>query len=229
MRKTLRRVLTFAVALVTASTFALVGAAGANAATTGSTTCSGGLAPGTYRNVTVKGFCFLGGGAMVTGNVTVGTGSILMGDGATINGNVTATNAKALYLLDGSWVGKNVTFTGGGWGRTCTDPGADDPSDAPGHSTMIKDSTVKGNVTFTGWAGCWFGLIRNHVGKNVTVTNMYANPAWEQGPDSTEIASNVVMGNLNCSGNTPAAQFGDSGGEPNTVGKNATGECAKLT
>jgi hypothetical protein len=45
-------------------------------------------------------------------------------------------------------------------------------------------------------------------------------------PDSTEIVTNTISGNLICQGNSPAAQIGDSGGSPNDVGGNKIGECS---
>ena len=43
-----------------------------------------------------------------------------------------------------------------------------------------------------------------------------ADPSRDPGSDSTEVADNVVSGNLICQANTPPAQLGDSGGDPNT-------------
>jgi hypothetical protein len=40
--------------------------------------------------------------------------------------------------------------------------------------------------------------------------------------------TNVIRGNLNCSGNDPAPQVGDSEGEPNVVSGDKTGQCADL-
>ena len=45
-------------------------------------------------------------------------------------------------------------------------------------------------------------------------------------PDSTEVVSNVITGNLTCLGNSPPAQIGDSGGSANTVGGMKLGQCA---
>ncbi len=44
---------------------------------------------------------------------------------------------------------------------------------------------------------------------------------------ATEIQSNVIHGSLDCFGNSPAAQQGDSEGSPN-VASHKTGECAAL-
>jgi hypothetical protein len=46
--------------------------------------------------------------------------------------------------------------------------------------------------------------------------------------DSNEVVTNTINGNLICQGNSPAVQFGDSGGLPNTVGGHKLGQCASL-
>jgi hypothetical protein len=45
-------------------------------------------------------------------------------------------------------------------------------------------------------------------------------------PDGNEYVTNVIHGSLNCAGNSPAAQVGDSQGEPNQVTGSTTGQCA---
>lgn len=191
----------------------------------------------------------------VTGNITVGSGAILalgcgpgvgcdgVGDDPApstdvVHGAIKATDALAMYL-NGDTVYGNVTFRGGGWGRDCTDPDADAANDPLGHDLVVKDNTFHGTVTLDGWAGCWMGFIRNTVHGTVSITNNYANPdnivnpnsesPEYQGLDSTEVTSNHIWGRLACSGNTPAAQFGDSGGGPNTVHGKVSGECVAVT
>jgi len=44
-------------------------------------------------------------------------------------------------------------------------------------------------------------------------------------PDGNELSDNTVYGNLVCSGNNPAVEYGDSNGVPSKVGGHATGEC----
>ena len=134
-----------------------------------------------------------------------------------VGGNVTANGALTMYL-DGNTIHGNVTSTGGGPGPTF-DPYINFP---------IKDNTIGGNVSVSGWQGAWVGLLRNTVGKNVSVTNNVGVAIGEFGPDSTEVATNTIAGNLICQGNSPAAQLGDSGGTDNTVGKKKIGECAGL-
>lgn len=193
------------------------------------------LAPAT---VTVKGDISVGAGAVLAlGTPAEGTGPT---SHDRVTGNITANNAKAMDLF-GVTVNGSVSFIGGGWGPTCTDPGADtDPNDPIGHDTMVKDSHIGGSLTISNWAGCWMGALRNHVGGTMTITHNYANPdnindpvppktePTKQGLDSTEIAANVVGGDLVCIGNTPKAQIGDSHAALNTVHGKAIGECASL-
>ena len=48
--------------------------------------------------------------------------------------------------------------------------------------------------------------------------------------DSSEVMTNTIAGDLTCHGNSPAAQVNPlDGGQPNTVGGTASGECAGLT
>jgi hypothetical protein len=181
----------------------------------------------------------------IHGNVVVGAGAVLA-LGCTpefgcdspahppsqdvVHGNIVARNALSMYL-NGDTIYGNVSFVGGGWGPTCTDPNAQDPSDPIGHSLAVKDNTIRGTVTLQGWSGCWIGFVRNSVHGVVRIADNYANqsPANFQGADSTEVVSNTIWGVLSCSGNTPAAQVGDSGGTPSVVHGIVTGECAHLT
>ena len=52
--------------------------------------------------------------------------------------------------------------------------------------------------------------------------------ALEVYPGSTEAATNTIFGNLVCLGNTPAAQFGDSGGALNVVYGRKVGQCTAV-
>jgi hypothetical protein len=71
---------------------------------------------------------------------------------------------------------------------------------------------------------CWLGFIRNTVGQSV-----YYSDNVTADPDGNEFVTNTIAGNLACYRNSPAPQVGDSGGNPNTVGGRATGQCAGLT
>ena len=173
----------------------------------------------------------------IKGNVTVGTRAKLglgwmfgyhdcglnpvwLGN-VTVNGNITANQALTMYL-DFATIHGNVVSNGGGDITMVDHPPAEDGLVLP-----IKDNVIDGNVTVHGWQGAWFGIIRNVVGGNAIASNTVGTRLGEGGqPDSTEIVTNRISGNLICQGNSPAAQIGDSGGSPNTVGGNKLGECA---
>ena len=138
----------------------------------------------------------------------------------TVNGNITANQALTMYL-DFATIHGNVVSSGGGDITMVDGPAGE------GLVFPIKDNVIDGNVIVHGWQGAWFGIIRNTVGGNVMASNTVGTRIGDGSlPDSTEIVTNHVSGNLICQGNSPAAQIGDSGGSPNTVGGNKIGECA---
>jgi hypothetical protein len=216
-------------------------------------TCSSGLiAAGTYDGFTVTGECFFAGGTVtingnlrvadgaklndhagsfavvhVTGNVLVGQGSVLgLGrygpphlpqSGTVVDGNIVANQPLSLYLSAITVHGNLVSNGGSG----------------PGRNFPIKDNVFDGNMVIQGWSGLWIGLLRNTVGGNVIFSHTAGTQTGDEPPfigipDSTEVADNVISGNLICQGNAPAAQIGDSLGGPNAVGGKAIGECASL-
>ena len=138
----------------------------------------------------------------------------------TVNGNITANQALTMYL-DFTTIHGNVVSNGGGDITMVDSPAGE------GIVFPIKDNVIDGNVIVHGWQGAWFGVIRNTVGGNVMASNTVGTRIGDGNlPDSTEIVTNHISGNLICQGNSPAAQIGDSGGSPNTVGGNKIGECA---
>jgi hypothetical protein len=240
--------------LVCASALLALGVAGSAAVAAPPSTygCTNGTIPaGTYDGLIVTGQCAFGPGAVtitgnvrvapgailndhagspatsthITGNVQVGAGAVLgLGtyapgpthDVAVVDGNIVAHQPASLYISR-TTVHGSVVSSGGG------DPERNFP---------IKDDTIDGNLVLEGWSGLWLGVIRDTVGGNVIVANTVGTQTGE-GPfegilDSTEVATNVIGGNLICHGNSPAAQIGDSEGSTNVVGGNKLGECAGL-
>ena len=221
-------------------------------------TCTGGsIAGGTYKSLTITGNCTWAGqpvtvdgnltvadGAVlndhdattasvtVNGNVKVGKGAVLglgsynpySGQTTVVNGNVEADQPLSLYLSFMTIHG-NLHSNGGGGGVT-----------GEFRNFPTKDDTVDGNVEIQGWTGGWIGLIRTHVGGNVIFSkNQSVLTADDQGnvtvgtdPDSSEVVTNVIGGNLICQGNSPAVQLGDSGGSPNVVGGHKIGQCTAV-
>jgi hypothetical protein len=127
----------------------------------------------------------------------------------TIGGNLFALDPYTMYLTADT-INGNLVSVGGG-------PGA---PPAPFVNFPIKQMVIHGNVLISGWNGGWFGLLRNVVNGNVVVRNNVASD-----PDANEVVTNTVGRNLICYGNSPAVQFGDSGGSPNEVSGFAFGEC----
>ena len=129
-----------------------------------------------------------------------------------VGGNLTAIEPLTMYL-DGDTIDGNLTSLGGGPGTTLS-PYVDFP---------VKDNTIDGRVDIVGWRGAWLGFIRNTVGRSVLL-------AWnvDADPDSNEVVTNSITGSLICFGNSPAPQFGDSGGSANAVGGVKYAQCAGL-
>jgi hypothetical protein len=234
------------------------GASMASASGGGIATCSGGDLSGTYGNLLITGTCTVPDGKTlhVFGNLSVGPGAtfdavtmgtvniwgnVFVGKGATfglgctpaspappcdgvnttsdtVGGSVFASQALTMYL-DGDTIHGNVSSFGGGPGPTFN----------PYINFPIKDNVIGGDVVVLGWAGAWFGLIRNHIYGSALIADNTGVTIGDLGTlDSTEVATNVIGGNLLCAGNSPPAQFGDSGGLPNVVGGLKLGECASL-
>jgi hypothetical protein len=135
----------------------------------------------------------------------------------TVGESLTAERPLTMYL-DGDTIHGNVTSIGGGPGPTLS----------PYINFPIKDNRIGGNVTVNGWQGAWFGFIRNTAGGTVRINHNVGLAIGAFGPDSNEVATNVIAGNLVCEGNSPAAQLGDTGGTPNTVGGAKLDQCAGL-
>lgn len=136
-----------------------------------------------------------------------------------IGGNLTAHGALAV-LVHHNTIGAKVVLQRGGGGINC------DPQSrllgSPAYATY-EDNTIGGNVSITGWQSCWLGFFRNTTGNVTFLRNATLDP------DGNEIATNTISGGLRCSGNSPAPQFGDSGGSPNVVSGPVTGQCVGLT
>jgi hypothetical protein len=224
---------------VVAALAAAVSTTSASAAAITACRDGGVLADGTYNIVVVSGNCSFADGATITirGHLILNEGAVLndhaastatvhvrgavlglgtyapVPNGTSVDGSVLAYNPGTLYL-GGMTVHGSVISIGGG------DPGRNFP---------IKDDTIDGNLVIYGWSGLWMGVIRDHVGGSVIVSNNRAtDPTQLPGSDSTEVANNDIAGNLICTNNTPAAQLGDTEQPGNLVGGLKLGECAGL-
>jgi hypothetical protein len=144
---------------------------------------------------------------------------------ASVGGSIISTGALGVIVHD-TTIKHNVVQSGGGGGFTCDPQGIFALLGPPAYSTY-EDSTIGGNVGFTGITGCWAGLARAKVGGNVNVID---NQAAD--PDALEIVSNNISGNLNCEGNSMVWDSGDPTGDlfprdpqPNTVDGQRLGQC----
>jgi hypothetical protein len=132
----------------------------------------------------------------------------------TVDGSIVAVNPLTMYL-DGNTIHGSVISHGGGPGL-----GSDMFVTFP-----IKDNTIGGRLIVEKWQGGWAGLIRNTVGGNVE----FSHNMSVLDPDSNEVQTNVIGGNLSCFGNSPAAQVNPAdGGLPNIVAGSKIGQCAGL-
>lgn len=250
MGKTIRRLrMLGALAAATALTLAAAPTAVAAGPAPGATfTCEASDIPsGTYGSLTVAGPCGVEDGAsiVVTGSVTVMSGAmlnvedaasftvgknvtamehslLLLGDDlssaiVSVAGNVAATDAFSL-LINNASIGGNVTLRGGG-------------NDLTGGAALpwaVAHSTISGNLTVSGQSTTYLAVVDNAVHGNVTLSDI---TVLNEGGFVT-VAGNVVARNLSCTGIAPAVSSDDPGTsapDPNTVGRNAIGQCAGLT
>lgn len=188
----------------------------------GSYTCNGTLAPGTYQRVVVPqdGVCFSDGPVTIRAGLFVLQGATLVfgsedqpGHTATITGGVHATNAMNVQIHF-STINGGIDIQGGSG-----------PFGGPFDVTWntIEDSTINGGYTESGYDGFWNGFFRNNVQGPV---NLYNNVVVD--PDGNEVQTNTIHGSLNCVGNDPPPQSGDSGGLMNHVTGPETGQCVGL-
>jgi hypothetical protein len=186
------------------------------------TTCSGTLSSGSYKKVVVPegAICFVETPVTIRGGLFIGPGATFVlgdeehpGNNGRITGGVHATGAASVQI-------HFMTINGG-----LDLHGGAGPFGPPFDVTWnaIEDNRINGGATVEGYDGFWFGFIRNHVNGSVNL-----NDNVLPDPDGNEYVTNVIHGSLNCSGNSPAPQVGDSGGSPNQVTGAKTGQCAAL-
>jgi len=185
------------------------------------TTCTDTLAPGTYGAVTVPAgaTCLIFDGPItIRGGVSVGEGATFVFGSeetpdvtATISGGVRSTNALSVQIHF-STINGSVDLEGGAG-----------PFGGPFDVTWntLEDNRINGSVTVNGYDGFWQGFIRNTVNGSVAFNN---NTVLDT--DGNELVTNVIHGSLACTGNDPAPQVGDSGGEDNVVTGGTSGQCA---
>jgi hypothetical protein len=186
------------------------------------TICIDGLEPGTYQKVIVPedGVCISDGPVTIHGGLFVDPGAtFVLGseenpvDSGTISGGVHATDPMNLQI--------HFTTINGG----IESHGGSGPLGGPFDLTWntLEDSVINGTVTIDDYDGFWMGFIRNDVHGSVNL-----NDNILEDTDGNEYVTNTIHGNLNCAGDDPAPQIGDSGGEPNVVTGQKTGQCSEV-
>lgn len=134
-------------------------------------------------------------------------------------GDLDASGALAV-IVHASHINGDVRQTGGGGGPSCAPP-------STGIFSVIKspvfsdyeNNRIGGDLRVLDLQTCYFGALRNRV-TDLTFSN---NTMTD--PDSSELLTNVVRGDIGCFHNSPAVQYGDSMGMPNRVAGDAGGEC----
>jgi hypothetical protein len=200
----------------------LVFSLAATAGGAGITTCSGVLAPGTYQQVVVPAgaACFSDGPVTIRNGLIIQSGATFVlgseesaGSTGTISGGVQATDPASVQI-------HFATINGG-----IDIQGGSGPFGGPFGVTFnaIEDNQINGAVTIENYDGLWMGFIRNTVNGSVTLTD---NGLADE--DANEYVTNTIHGSLNCSGNLPAPQVGDSEGTLNQVTGQKTGQCSGL-
>jgi hypothetical protein len=186
------------------------------------TQCTDTLAPGTYGKVVVPAgaTCFASGPLTIRNGLFIKTGATFVlgdeehpGSNGTISAGVHATNPASVQI--------HFTRINGG----IDIHGGSGPFGPPFDVTWnaIEDNHINGVVRIEGYNGFWFGFIRNTVHGSVNLNNNVL-----EDPDANEYVTNTIYGSLNCAGNSPAPQIGDSEGSPNQVTGAKTGQCASL-
>ena len=149
-------------------------------------------------------------GTSLVGNPLDGIDPATAASQITVNGNLTADGANTV-VLNGITVMGNVALTGGGgpipW--------------------AIKLNTIGGNIIVSGVTPDWVGLVKNTIGGNANLSNITITDPTDPTP-TVQITLNTIGKNLNCTGLAPGVSGGFFPGEVNTVGRNATGQCASL-
>jgi hypothetical protein len=191
-------------------------------AASGTTTCTGALAPGTYGRVVVPNGaqCLSDGPVTIKSGLFVQPGATFVlgseehpGNNGTISGGVHATDPASVQI--------HFMRINGGLAIT----GGSGPFGGPFGITWnaIEDNQINGGASVDGYNGFWFGFIRNHVNGAVMLTNNVLAD-----PDGNEYVTNSIHGSLQCSGNAPAPQRGDSEGNVNQVTGAKIGQCRNV-
>jgi hypothetical protein len=186
------------------------------------TECTDVLAPGTYQRVLVPAgaVCMSEGPIRIRAGLWVGSGATFV-LGSEESGWTTGTIGGGVHATDPASVQIHFATINGG----IDIHGGSGPFGPPFDVTWnaIEDNVIHGGVVIDGYDGFWFGFIRNHVDGTVKLRNNVL-----EDPDGNEYVTNTIHGSLQCSGNSPAPQVGDSEGLANAVTGRKSGQCANV-
>ena len=192
------------------------------AAGAGATECTDILAPGTYQRVVVPAgaVCLSDGPIRIQAGLWIGSGATFV-LGSEESGWTTGTIGGGVHATDPASVQIHFATINGG----IDIHGGSGPFGPPFDVTWnaIEDNVIHGGVVIDGYDGFWFGFIRNHVDGTVKLRNNVL-----EDPDGNEYVTNTIHGSLQCWGNSPAPQVGDSQGLPNVVTGRKSGQCATV-
>jgi hypothetical protein len=199
-----------------------------------STATPGSLAPipsGTYRSLTVTGFCIVldGSKVIVQGALTIAPNAALDGlscSAPIIVGEGVRVGAGAILALGGSVIGRGCTTPSttvihdglravgaadvilhgnkisGGVSISGGGGGFNCDNGPIGpRYNVIEDGQISGGVSESGVATCWIGFNRVQVDGTVTFANNQIFEFYAGWGDTMEILSNVIHGSLSCWGN----------------------------
>ena len=192
------------------------------AAGAGATECTDSLAPGTYQRVVVPAgaVCLSEGPIRIQAGLWIGSGATFV-LGSEESGWTTGTIGGGVHATDPASVQIHFATINGG----IDIHGGSGPFGPPFDVTWnaIEDNVIHGGVVIDGYDGFWFGFIRNHVDGTVKLRNNVLEDT-----DGNEYVTNTIHGSLQCSGNSPAPQVGDSEGLPNVVTGRKSGQCTTV-
>ncbi|MHB1833506.1 MAG: hypothetical protein ACYCXW_00930 [Solirubrobacteraceae bacterium] len=113
----------------------------------------------------------------------------------TIAGSLTAFKPLGV-IVHVARIGGSVSERGGGGATSCSAmPGFFRSIKQPAYSDF-EDDSIAGALTLKGIDSCWIGVLRNRIGRSVTVSD-----TTMADPDAIELGSNRIGGNLACAGN----------------------------
>jgi hypothetical protein len=184
----------------------------------------------------IQGVCVVGGGATVSGNVTLLPGSTLAAfSDFTVSGNIHVMSgatliggqdpdagggASAVFHVAGSVIATqplgvviheatidgNFIEIGGGGGLTCEPSGIFATVLQSPVFSVLEGSHLGGQLTVVGLRSCWFGITHDQIDGGVHVINDQLAD-----PDAVEILDNRIGGSLVCEGNSMAWDSADIG------------------